>query len=98
MLIMRAFNIVREHLNKHEIRYLMRKFRFPEEKITDLEATYHGKENLKDRVFHAMLYWREMAGVEASMDELIRVLHIVGMEALSQKLRALKVCSQALRI
>ena len=97
-LLLKVFAEMKSALNKHELRYLMKKFRFPEDKIQELEATYHGKDQLEDRVFHAMMYWREFHGSQATLDELIRILHIVHMDELSEKIKSIKVLSQAMRL
>ena len=85
-------------LNKNELRYLMKKFRFPEEKMMELEQTYHGKEQLPNRVYAAMVFWKELKGPQASADELIRILHLVGYEQLSTDLRSMKIMAQRLRL
>ena len=85
-------------LNKNELRYLMKKFRFPDEKMMELEQTYHGKEQLPQRVYAAMLFWKEFKGPQATIDELIRILHLVGYQQLSMELRNIKIMAQRLRL
>ena len=98
MLLGRVFEAMKTSMNKHELRYLMKKLRFPEEKIQDLETTFHGKEKLPERIVNAMQFWREYKGSLATLSELIRILHIINMESLSQKLKAMQIYSQALRL
>ncbi len=57
MLLMQAFNSMKTALTKHELRYLMHKFKFPEDKVQELETTYHGKENLPNRYQIDILYF-----------------------------------------
>ena len=98
LLLNQAFETMKTALTKHELRYLMKKFSFPEEKSQELESTYHGKDKLQDRVVHAMQFWKEYKGAQATIEELIRILHIVNLEELSQKLKALNIYSQALKL
>lgn len=88
------FDIIKTSLTKQELRYLLKKFRFPDEKIAELEQTYHGKDKLQDRTYHAMLFWREFKGPLATIDELLRVFHLIGYEPLCQKLKAMKIYAQ----
>ena len=76
----------------------MKKFRFPEEKMAELEQTYYGKDKLQDRVYHAMLFWKEFKGPLANIEELIRVFHVIGYDDLCLKLRAMKIYAQRLRL
>lgn len=98
ILLSRVFEVLKTSLSKHDLRYLMKKFRFPDDKVQELETVFHGKDQLEDRVYHAFLYWREVRGPMASLDELIRVLHITNMEELSQQIKTIKVYSQALKL
>ena len=41
-------------LNKHELRYLMRKLRMPDETFAEIEQQYAGKDKVQDRVFAAL--------------------------------------------
>ena len=84
-------------LNKNELRYLMKKFGIPEEAVTELEQKHHGKEKLPDRIYDAMLLWKDFRGSEVTSDMLIRVLGIIGHKALSGKLNDMKIMSQRLR-
>ena len=45
-----------------------------------------------------MLFWKEFRGPQANIDELVRILHIVGMESLSKQLKRMKVYSQAVKV
>jgi hypothetical protein len=92
------FNVMTNMMDKHELRHLMNKFKFPEDNMQELEAKYHGNANLKDRIYNAMLFWREFSGKDATVDELIRITHIVGFENVSEKLYAMKIYSQAVRL
>ena len=96
--MLKMFDLMTHNMDKHELRYLMRKFRFPTEKMEELEATYHGKDNLKERIYNAMLAWKELKGPQASGEELIRILHIIGLEDLSQKLHAVRIYSQVMKL
>jgi len=91
------FDTVKISLDKNELRYLMKKFRFPDEKIADIEQTYIGKDKLQERIYNAMLFWKEFKGPLATVDELLRVFHIIGYEQLSLKLKAMKLYAQRLR-
>lgn len=84
-------------LNKNELRYLLKKFHFPEEKIMEFEQIHPGKENLPERIYSAMLFWKEFKGEEATAEELLRILHIVGHDELAQSLRLMKIYAQRLR-
>lgn len=98
LLLMKMINVIKTNLNKNELRYLMKKFRFPEEKMAELEQTYYGKDKLQDRVYHAMLFWKEFKGPLANIEELIRVFHVIGYDDLCLKLRAMKIYAQRLRL
>lgn len=91
------FDAVKVALNKNELRYLMKKFKLPEEKVTEIEQLYFGKDKLQDRVYNSLLYWKEYRGSLATIDELIRVFHIIGYTHTCDKLRTMKVYSQRLR-
>lgn len=91
------FDVVRVSLNKNELRYLMKKFKLPEDKVTEIEQTYFGKDKLQDRVYHSLLFWKEYKGPLATIDELIRVFHIIGYTQLCEKLKTMKIYSQRLR-
>jgi hypothetical protein len=88
------FDVVKTSLTKQELRYLLKKFRFPDEKIAELEQTYHGKDKLQDRTYNAMLFWREFKGPLATIDELLRVFHLIGYDPLCQRLKAMKIYAQ----
>ena len=92
------FEVVKVALSKHELRYLQKKFKFPDEKIKELDDVYHGKDKLQERIVASFVFWREFNGSLASLDELIRILHIVNMEDLSQKLKAMKLFSQVMKL
>ena len=98
VLLLKAFDVVKPALNKHELRSLMRKFRFADEKIKELETTYHGKSMLAERVYRVLLHWQQTTDANASIDALIHTLHIMGIEALAQKLTELKICAHAPRL
>lgn len=98
LLITRMFEAMKPALSKNELRYLMKKLKFPNEKIVELEQMYHGKDRLPDRVMAAMLFWKEAYSEKATSDELIRVLHVVGHEQLSKQLWNMKIMSQRLRL
>ena len=93
----RVFEMMKANLNKHELRYLLKKIRVPEDDIQELEQTHSGKDKLQDRIYNGFMLWREQKGSQANLDELIHVLHIVNMDELSQKVKAIKVYSQAMR-
>ena len=76
----------------------MRKLAFPEDKCQELEKSYHGKEKLPDRIYHAFQYWRQSRGSQATIDSLIWLFHIINMEDVSQKIRALKLYAQAVKL
>ena len=97
LLLDKVFHVMSTALSKNDIRYLMKKFRFPDDTMAELDTKYHGKDNLKDKIYHAMLFWKSFKGQQATLSELIRILHIVGLDELSEKLRAMKIYSQALR-
>jgi len=42
LLLMRMFEKVKTLLNKNELRYLMKKFRLPEDKMQEIEQTHYG--------------------------------------------------------
>ena len=54
LLLAKAFDVMKSAFNKHELRHLMNKFRFPEEKVQELETTYHGKDQLVNRYCRSM--------------------------------------------
>ena len=97
-LLLRAFTQLKTLLNKHELRHLLHKLRLAEENISSLEETYHGRDHLKDRIFHSLVAWKDDAGGAATMDELIRILHIINMREVSCKMRKTKIYSQAIRL
>ena len=94
---MQALDVVKASLNKNELRYLAKKLKLPEDKVTEIEQMYYGKDKLQDRVYSTLLYWKEFKGPLASIDELIRVFHIIGYVELCNKLRTMKVFAQRLR-
>lgn len=93
---MKMLDTIKGLLNKNELRYLMKKFKLPEEKVTEIEQTYTGKDKLQDRVYHSLLYWKEYKGPLATIDELIRVFHIIGYTQICEKLKTMKIYSQRL--
>jgi hypothetical protein len=98
MLLLKTFDVVKAALNKNELRYLMRKLKLPEDKVLEIEQTYAGKDKLQDRVYNSLLFWRKHRGPLATLDELIRVFHIIGYDQVCDKLRTMKVYSQRLRL
>lgn len=94
ILMAKMFDVIKTSLTKQELRYLLKKFRFPDEKISELDQTYHGKDKLPERIYHAMVFWREFKGPLATIDELLRVFHLIGYDALCQKLKAMKIYAQ----
>ena len=94
----RVFEMMKTNMNKHELRYLLKKLWVPEDSIQELEQSYHGKEKLQERIINGFRLWRQLKGFQANLEELIRILHIVNMEELSQNVKAIKVYSQALRL
>ena len=50
-LLEQVFITLKPALTKHELRYLMRKLRLPDETMTEIEQLYSGKDKLQDRVF-----------------------------------------------
>ncbi|KAK3083332.1 hypothetical protein FSP39_019767 [Pinctada imbricata] len=66
ILMLKMFDILKVSMNKHELRYLLKKFRFPDEKISELDQMYHGKDKLPDRIYNALLFWREFKGPMAT--------------------------------
>lgn len=97
LLLMKMFDVVKLSLNKNELRYLMKKFKLPEDKVAEIEQTYYGKDKLQDRVYNSLLYWKEYKGPLATIDELIRIFHIIGYTQVCDKLKAMKIYSQRLR-
>ena len=93
MMLLKMFDVIKVSLNKNELWYVMKKFKFPDDKMAELEQTYHGK----DRIYNAMLYWKEFKGMSATIDELIRIFHIIGYVELCNKLKIMKIYSQRLR-
>ena len=59
MMLLKMFDVIKVSLNKNELRYVMKKFKFPDDKMAELEQTYHGKDKLQDRIYNAMLYRKE---------------------------------------
>jgi len=98
--MMRAIDMLKKELTKHDLRELMRKWHFSPEVVKELETKYHGKDQLQERVDQALQLWRSLAAKAdrpAGMDQLVHTLHILDMEAISQKLYAMKIYSQAFR-
>lgn len=101
MLVRRAFDVLKKELTKHDLRELMRKWSFSPDDVKELETKYHGKDQLEERINQALELWRSRtmeADRPAGMDQIVHLLHILDMEALSQKIYAIKVYSQALRL
>ena len=98
MLLMKMLDVVKVSLNKNELRYVMKKFKLPEDKVTEIEQTYFGKDKLQDRVYNSLLFWKEYRGPPATVDELIRIFHIIGYNQLCDKLRTMKIYSQRLML
>lgn len=96
MLLMKMFDVVKVSLNKNELRYLMKKFKLPEDKVSEIEQTYAGKAQLQDRVYNCLLFWKQYRGPLATLDELIRIFHLIGYNQLCEKLRTMKIYSQRL--
>ena len=92
------FDTVREYLDKYELKHLMRKLRFPANKMQEMEETYKGNANLKDRISQCLLCWKEYNQEWANCDELVRILHIIGEDDLSTTLKEMKIKYQALRL
>ncbi len=97
LLLTKMFERMKYDLNKNELRYLMKKLHFPEEKMVELEQIHHGKEKLPQRIYSAMLFWKEFKGEEATAEELLRILNILGHDDLAQSLRLMKIYAQRLR-
>ena len=97
MMFLKMFDVIKVSLNKNELRYVMKKFQFPDDKMAELEQTYRGKDKLQDRIYNAMLCWKEFKGLSATIDELIRIFHIIGYVELCNKLKTMKIYSQRLR-
>lgn len=76
----------------------MKKWGFPAEKMAELEQHFHGNAKLKERIYHALLFWKEFKGTMATAEELVRIFHLIGITKLSNKLRAMKIYSQALKL
>ena len=101
MVITRAFDMLKKELTKHDLRELMRKWRFPPDVVKDLETKYHGKDQLEERNVQALQLWRSRAKEAdrpSGMDQLIHLLHILDMEELSQKMYTIKIYSQAVKL
>ncbi|GFN89511.1 leucine-rich repeat and death domain-containing protein 1-like [Plakobranchus ocellatus] len=98
LLMDRMFHSMREDLNKSELRALLKKLRIPEDHITELEQKYPGRDQVGDRIVAGLRHWREYFGPAATIDELIRITHIINFEAVSSKLRTMKVYAQRLRL
>ena len=52
---------------------------------------------LQDRIVAGMNAWKELRGPHASLDDVIRVLHVIHMDKLSDKLKTMRILSQAIR-
>ena len=85
-------------LNKHELRYLLRKMKLTDEQISELEQRFAGKDKLQERVRNSLHTWRQLRGKDATTDEIIRIVHIIGWAPLASKLRSMKVLSQAIKL
>ena len=94
---MQAITTMQPLMTKHDLRLLWKKFQFTDEKIKDLEKDYAGKEKLKDRIYHSMLHWKN-TNPTVTVNSLIRILHVVGLEYLSSKVKAMKVYSQIIKL
>ena len=94
----RMFHSMRDDLNKSELRALLKKLRVPEDHISELEQRLPSRDHLPDRIVAGLRFWREFFGPSASIDELIRITHIINFEAVSSKLRTMKVYAQRLRL
>ena len=60
MLLDRVFEMLRTSLNKHELRYMMHKLHLPEDKVAEIETTYHGRDKLQDRIYHTFKWVRDI--------------------------------------
>merc|ERR1719422_609893 len=94
LLMERMFQSLKDELSKTELRSLLKKLKVPEAAIMDLEQRLPARDQLPERVLQGLRFWRQHFGPTASINELIRITHIINFEALSIKLNAMKVYSQ----
>ena len=77
---------------------MLRKLRLPDKKIEELEILYQGKDKLAERAYNSLISWKEMAGDEATVAEVARVLHLMGLDELEEIVLKIKARLQALHL
>ena len=50
ILLARSFEVLKTALDKHELRYLLKKMNVPEDKISQIESEFSGKDKLQVRI------------------------------------------------
>ena len=93
----RMINGMKDDLSKTDLRALLKKLKLPDDKIMDLESKFPGRDQLPQRVVEGLRFWRQYFGPSATINELIRITHIMNFENISLKLNAMKVYAQRLR-
>ena len=94
----RMFAAMKNDLSKTDLRALLKKLKLPEEKIQELEQRFPGRDQLPERVVQGLRFWRQHYGPSATINELVRITHIINFESISVKLNAMKVYAQRLRL
>lgn len=93
--ILEAFDVIKSALSKQELRHLLRKLKLPDKRIDELEAAYNGKDKLVERAYNSLLAWKDMAGDTATVGEIARVLHLMGLDDLERKVLRVQARLQA---
>ena len=94
----RMFMALKDELSKTDLRALLKKLKVPEDKVMELEQKYAGRDQLPERVLQGLRFWRQHFGPSATINELVRITHIINFEAISVKLNAMKIFAQRLRL
>ena len=89
---------MKDELSKTDLRALLKKLKVPEDNIMELEQKFPGRELLPERVVQGLRFWRQYFGPSATINELVRITHIINFENISVKLNAMKVFAQRLRL
>lgn len=98
LLMERMFQAIKEDLNKSQLRSLLKKLKVPENHINELEMRFAGRDQVPDRVVASLRHWKEYFGPMATIDELIRITHIINFDQVATKLKTMKIFSQRLRL
>ncbi|CAD5118765.1 DgyrCDS7441 [Dimorphilus gyrociliatus] len=96
-LLLRAFELLKDKMNKHELRYLAHKFRLPEVEVTAIEKKHNAKQELHQRVLAILHLWRQENGEEANVERLIHILYIIGLEEAAELIRANLIYTQIVK-